>query len=193
MGSTPTERMSGQQRRDQLLELAAEEFARAGLHGTSTDTLARRAGITQTYVFRLFGSKKALFLQVVERAFSRLIDGMDQARQQRTGRDAVAAMGQFYDSALADRTALLVQLQAFAACGDPEVREAVREHMSRMWAAAERSGLPPVAVKTFIAYGMLLNTSAALESSEVDEDWALGIRTRIHAGLFEHITEENNQ
>ncbi len=185
--------MSADQRREQLLALAAEEFAQAGLHGTSTDALARRAGITQTYVFRLFGSKKALFLQVVRRAFGRLTDGMDEARQQATGLDAVAAMGQFYDNALADRTALLVQLQAFAACGDPEVREIVREQMARMWAAAERSGLPPVAVKTFLAYGMLLNTAAALQVGEVDADWARGIRTRIQAGLFEHLTTENNQ
>ena len=194
MQSTPIERMSGQQRREQLLELAAEEFAQAGLHGTSTETLARRAGITQTYVFRLFGSKKALFLQVVERAFGRLVDGMDQAAQQRAGLDAVAVMGGFYDQALADRIGLLVQLQAFAACGDPEVRRIVREQMARMWTVtAERTGLPPVAVKTFLAYGMLLNTAAALQIDEVDADWVKGVRTRIHAGLFDHLTEENNR
>ena len=188
------ERMSKQQRQEQLLELAAEEFARAGLHGTSTENLARRAGITQTYVFRLFGSKKALFLQVVERAFERMTDGMDQAADQSTGRDALAAMGQFYDRALADRTGLLVQLQAFAACGDPEVRAVVRERMARMWAVtAGRTDLPPVAVKTFLAFGMLLNTAAALEVDEVDADWARGIRTRIQAGLFDHVTDENNQ
>ncbi|TVT31203.1 TetR/AcrR family transcriptional regulator [Amycolatopsis rhizosphaerae] len=185
--------MSGQQRREQLLELAAEEFARAGLHGTSTETLARRAGITQTYVFRLFGSKKALFLQVVRQAFGRLVEGMDQAAEQGTD-DPLAAMGLFYDRALADRTGLLVQLQAFAACGDPEVRTVVREQMARMWAVtAERSALPPVAVKTFLAYGMLLNTAAALEVDEVDAEWAHGIRTRIQAGLFDHLTEENNR
>ncbi|MFJ9365446.1 TetR/AcrR family transcriptional regulator [Nocardia sp. NPDC101769] len=194
MKSSSVERMSGQQRREQLLELAAEEFARAGLHGTSTEALARRAGITQTYVFRLFGSKKALFVEVVRRAFDRLIDGMDQAAEQNSGRDALEAMGEFYDRALTDRTALLVQLQAFAACGDPEVREVVREEMDRMWTVtAERTGLPPVAVKTFLAYGMLLNSSAALQTDEVDADWARGLRTRIRAGLFDHLTEENNQ
>ncbi|WP_431873556.1 TetR/AcrR family transcriptional regulator [Amycolatopsis sacchari] len=192
MGSN--ERMTADQRREQLLLLAAEEFARAGLHGTSTEALARRAGITQTYVFRLFGSKKALFLRVVERSFERLIGGMDQAAEQRSGRDALAAMGTFYDRALADRTELLVQLQAFAACGDPEVREVVREQMARMWSAtAGHTGLPPVAVKTFLAYGMLLNTAATLEVDDVDAEWARGIRTRIHSGLFDHLTEENNR
>jgi AcrR family transcriptional regulator len=194
MKTGSAERMSKQQRQEQLLELAAEEFARAGLHGTSTENLARRAGITQTYVFRLFGSKKALFLEVVRRAFARLTEGMDHAADESTGRDALAAMGQFYDRALADRTGLLVQLQAFAACGDPEVRAVVREQMARMWTVtAGRTDLPPVAVKTFLAFGMLLNTAAALEVDEVDADWARGIRTRIHAGLFDHVTDENNQ
>jgi len=186
--------MPGQQRREQVLKLAAEEFAAGGLHGASTEALARRAGITQTYVFRLFGTKKALFLQIVRNAFERLIEGMSQAADQGSGGDPLAAMGQFYDRALGDRTELLVQLQAFAACGDPEVREVVREQMARMWSAtAEHTGLPSVAVKTFLAYGMLLNVAAALEVDEVDADWAAGIRTRIHVGLFEHLTEENNR
>lgn len=186
--------MSGQERREQILELAAEEFAQAGLHGTSTETLARRADITQAYVFRLFGSKKALFLQVVRRSFDRLVDGMDRAAGERTGTEAVAAMGRFYDRALADRTALLVQLQAFAACRDDEVREVVREEMARMWeVVAGHTGLPPVATKTFLAYGMLLNTSAALAASEVNDAWSRGIRTRIHAGLFDHLTPEHNR
>lgn len=93
-------------------------------------------------------------------------------------------MGSFYDQALADLTGLLVQLQAFAACSDAEVRDRVRAHLRRMWTVvADRSGLPPVAVKTFLAFGMLLNTSAALELSNLEEEWAAGIRTRIHIGL----------
>jgi AcrR family transcriptional regulator len=193
MTTTSLRRMSAGERREQLLGLAAEEFAAAGLAGASTEVLARRAGITQAYVFRLFGTKKALFLAVVERAFERMVDGMAAAGSSARGLDAVAAMGRFYDQALSDRTGLLVQLQAFAACGDAEVREAVRGQVGRMWTTvAERSGLPPVAVKTFLAYGMLLNTAAALELSEVDAEWAAGIRTRITAGLFDHITEEAN-
>ncbi|WP_410653342.1 TetR/AcrR family transcriptional regulator [Amycolatopsis sp. cmx-4-54] len=194
MSTDAVERMSAPQRREQLLKLAAEEFAAAGLHGASTEALARRAGISQAYVFRLFGTKKALFLQVVQRAFARLIEGMDHAAEHTSGVESIAVMGAYYDRALADRTDLLVQLQAFAACGDSEVREVVRDHMARMWAAtADHTGMPPVAVKSFVAYGMLLNVAAALDVDDVDAEWARGLRTRIHAGLFEHLTEETNQ
>jgi hypothetical protein len=103
-------------------------------------------------------------------------------------------MGLTYDALLADRTALLLQLQGFAAAGEPEVREAVRASFARMWhTVADVTGLDPVTVKTFLAFGMLLNNAAALELRDVDEPWAQGVRTRIHAGLFTHITSEANQ
>lgn len=65
-------RMSGQQRREQVLDVAEEEFAVTGLHGASTETIAHRAGITQAYVFRLFGTKRQLFLACVDAAFERM-------------------------------------------------------------------------------------------------------------------------
>jgi AcrR family transcriptional regulator len=187
-------KMTGDQRRAQILSIAAEEFAAGGLHGTSTETIARRAGITQTYIFRLFGTKKNLFIQVVQAAFGQLTDGMQAAAGACTGLDALSAMGLTYDAMLADRTALLLQLQGFAAASDPEVREAVRASLARMWhMVADVTGLDPVTVKSFLAFGMLLNNAAALELREVDEPWAHGVRTRIQPGLFSCITTEANR
>ena len=48
-------------------------------------------------------------------------------------------------------------------------------------------------VKSFLAFGMLLTTMAALDADELDEPWAKGVRTRIHPGLFEHITSDTNR
>ena len=72
-------RMSGPERRSQVLEIAAAEFADRGLHGASIEAIAHEAGITQAYVFRMFGTKKALFLELVGAAFDRFSDGMAQA------------------------------------------------------------------------------------------------------------------
>jgi AcrR family transcriptional regulator len=194
VASTGTKKMTADQRRAQILAIAAEEFAAGGLHGTSTETIARRAGITQAYVFRLFGSKKNLFLQVVQAAFDQLSDGMRAAAGAGTGLDALSAMGLTYDALLTDRTALLLQLQGFAAASEPEVREAVRASFARMWhTVADVTGLDPVTVKSFLAFGMLLNNAAALELRDVDEPWARGVRTRIRPGLFTHITGETNR
>jgi AcrR family transcriptional regulator len=194
MATTSTRKMTAAERRAQILAIAAEEFAIGGLHGTSTEAIARRAEITQAYVFRLFGSKKNLFIQVVTAAFDQLVERMEAAAGDKTGLEALSEMGRTYDELLVDRTALLLQLQGFAAASDPEVRDAVRERFGRMWdMVSATTGLDPVAVKSFLAFGMLLNNGAALQVRETDEPWALGVRTRIQPGLFEHITSETNR
>jgi AcrR family transcriptional regulator len=110
----------------------------------------------------MFGTKKALFLEVVVSAFDRMAEGMRQAADTRTGRHALTRMGAQYNEMLADRTSLLLQLQGFAACGDPEVRDVVRGSFGRMWqTVAEITGLDAVTIKAFLAFGMLLNTGAA--------------------------------
>lgn len=186
--------MSGPERRLQVLGIAAGEFADHGLHGASIEAIAHEAGITQAYVFRMFGTKKALFLELVGAAFDRFSDGMSRAAEGARGLDALARMGAEYYRSLADRTVLLLQLQGFAACGDSEVRDLVRARVARMWdTVAGTSGLDPVTVKSFLAFGMLLNSAAALDAGEVDEPWAEGVRTRIHPGLFEHITAATNR
>lgn len=186
--------MSGPERRAQVLAIAAEEFAEHGLHGASTEAIARDAGITQAYVFRMFGTKKALFLELVQTAFERLSAAMREAGDGKTGIDALSAMGAQYFDLLADRTSLLLQLQGFAACGDPEVKDAVRACFARMWDTAEDgTGLEPVAVKAFLAFGMLLNAGAAMDVEQLDETWAEGVRTRVQPGLFHHITTEANR
>ncbi|TNC24226.1 TetR/AcrR family transcriptional regulator [Amycolatopsis alkalitolerans] len=186
--------MSGPERRSQVLGIAAAEFADHGLHGASIEAVAREAGITQAYVFRMFGTKKALFLELVGAAFDSFSDGMAQAAGEARGLDALTLMGARYYESLADRTTLLLQLQGFAACGDSEVRDLVRTRVARMWdAVAETTGLDPVTVKSFLAFGMLLNNVAALDAGEVSEPWAEGVRTRIHPGLFEHITTATNR
>jgi AcrR family transcriptional regulator len=185
--------MSGSQRRSQVLGIAAAEFADQGLHGASTEAIAREAGITQAYVFRMFGTKKALFLELVGAAFDQFSDGMSQAAEGTGGLEALTLMGARYHQSLADRTTLLLQLQGFAACGDDEVRDLVRSRVARMWdTVAGASRLDPVTVKSFLAFGMLLNNVAALDAGDLDEPWARGVRTRIRPGLFEHITAETN-
>ena len=186
-------RMSGSERRSQMLGIAAGEFANHGLHGASIEAIAREAGITQAYVFRMFGTKKALFVELVGAAFDRFSDGMSQAATGARGLSALALMGAQYYELLSDRTTLLLQLQGFAACGDTEVRDLVRAPRDMWDTVADTAGLDPVTVKSFLAFGMLLNNVAALDVDELDEPWANGVRTHIHAGLFEHITADTNR
>jgi len=110
------------------------------------------------------------------------------------GASVEAIAHEAYCQSLADRTTLLLQLQGFAAGGDSEVRDLVRARVARMRdTVAGTTGPDPVTVKSFLASGMLLSNVAALDAGEVDEPWARGVRTRIHPGLFDHITTGTNR
>jgi AcrR family transcriptional regulator len=178
-------RMSAAERREQILAIAAEAFARQGLHGVSVDTIARQAGISQAYVFRLFGTKVELFRQVIARAFAQMTAGMAAAAGDLRGPDAVMAMGAEYRHLVADRTALLLHLQGYAACDDPDVRETVRTHFRQLWeTVATLSGMDPLRVKIFLALGMLINDATAMDVLDLDEDWARGVLTPIPVELY---------
>ena len=106
--------------------------------------MARRAGISQPYLFRLFPTKKALFLALVERCFRRVRDEFAAAAGELTGEEAMMAMAEAYEALLDDRILLLLQMQAYAACEDPEIRDATRTDSEAMGAgrADYRAAVP---------------------------------------------------
>src|SRR3954453_22159104 len=76
---TPSHRLSADERRADVVEAAVKAFAAGGLHGPSTEDVARLAGVSQPYLFRLFGTKKDLFLAAVDRAFERIQSAFEEA------------------------------------------------------------------------------------------------------------------
>jgi AcrR family transcriptional regulator len=180
-------RQTAEERREAVLEAARREFARSGFHGASTDAIAREAGISQPYLFRLFGSKKDLYLASVRRCFRRTLEVMQAAAEGLRGEAALEAMGQAYGVLLrTDPLMLQAQLQAYAAAlEDEDVRRAVREGYGDLYAYVERvSGVPGPRLARFFAMGMLFNVVGAMglhEDSE-PEPWA----ARLVAGCEGH-------
>jgi AcrR family transcriptional regulator len=167
-------RQSAEERRADVLDAAQIEFAARGLHGASTEEIARRAGISQPYVFRLFGTKKELFKATVARCLRETLETFQRAAEGKRGAEALQAMGQVYvDELIADRTRLKAQLEAYAACDDPEICEVVRNGFGDLVTYVERvSGLPPAEVSRFFATGMLINVMDAMNLKGSDEEWA---------------------
>src|SRR5258708_37476746 len=164
--------MTADERGESVLEAALIEFAARGLEGTSTEHVAHRAGISQPYLFRLFPTKKGLFLALVERCFDRVAEAFRGEAADRVGEEAVQAMGDAYEQLLEDRTLLLLQMHAYAACDDPEIRTATRAGFRRLWLLVERlTGLSFERVTEFFAMGMLMNVAAAMDLPAVDERW----------------------
>ena len=161
-------RMTADERREAIVAAGVEEFASGGLVGASTDAIARRAGVSQPYIFQLFGTKKELFLAVVRLCFGRTERTFEEAARRYRPSEVpgcnsiLDAIGASYMELLADRTLLLLQLQAYAACADPDVRAVVREEFGRLHRrVAEMSGASPQEIHAFFAEGMLLNVAAA--------------------------------
>jgi AcrR family transcriptional regulator len=169
-----TTRKTAEERREAVLDAALAEFASRGLDGASTEAIAAAAGISQPYVFRLFGTKKELFKAVVARCFRETLELFQRAAEGKRGEPALKAMGTAYtDQLLPDRTRLQAQMQAYAACDDPEVREVVRNGFGDLVAYAERvSGQPAEEITRFFAIGMLLNVIAAMDVHDGEEAWA---------------------
>lgn len=174
MSSTASKtRLTAEERREEILGAAMEEFAHGGLDGTPTEAIARRVGISQPYLFRLFRTKKDLFLAVIERCFESTLDSFRTAAEGHAGNDALHAMGRAYAGLLKDRTRLLLQLQGYVACDDHQVRTIVRDGFGRLATfVAEASGAPAADVRRFFESGMLMNVVAAMELDRVRQPWA---------------------
>lgn len=165
-------RMTAEERKQAVLAVAVKVFARDGFGGTSTEAIAEAAGISQPYLFRLFGTKKNLFLEAVSLGCRAVLRTFKQASEGLEGEAALEAMGQAYAPLIADRDLLLIQLQGYAAAGDPEIRAVVSERFAEIVRyVAARTGVGPEAAREFIAMGMLCNVVTALDLSGLDELW----------------------
>jgi AcrR family transcriptional regulator len=169
------ERKSKEERREEILDVAMALFAEKGLHAASTEEIARLAGISQPYVFRLFGTKKELYMAVVARCFRQTLGLMQQAAEGKRGEEAMQAIGLAYGELLeSNRTFLRAQMQAYAACDDADICAVVQHGYGDLVTYVERvSGEPPETVSAFFAKGMLMNVLASMNLQSPTEPWAV--------------------
>jgi AcrR family transcriptional regulator len=166
-------RLTALERKDDVLDAALIEFAERGLEGTSTEDIARRAGISQPYLFRLFGTKKELYKASVTRCFRETLELFQRAAEGKRGEEALHAIGQAYMGQLStDRTRLRAQMQAYAAADDPEIRAVVRAGYGDLVAYVRRVGEADwPTVWRFFSNGMLLNVLASMQINDAPEPW----------------------
>lgn len=164
--------MTADARRRHVLEAAAVEFARAGLFGASTQTIAERVGVSQPYLFQLFGSKLQLFIAVWNSCCDRIEAVLDAAAEGLPEAERGRALAAAYDSLLSkERELLTIQLQAWSAsCTNEEVRLAVASRFNRIWdLVASLSSAPPGAAADTMGGWVLYNVAAALRLERVEE------------------------
>jgi AcrR family transcriptional regulator len=130
-------RHSAEERRDLVIEAARREFAVLGLGGATGEGLSYRAGISHPYLLRLFGSKRELFLEVVERVFDQLLASVRTARVPEGDHDGFGHLVAELKESLGEHGPSLL-LQTFAACGVDEVRLTVQRRLGELHESLER-------------------------------------------------------
>ncbi|MER7482976.1 helix-turn-helix domain-containing protein [Streptomyces sp. NPDC126510] len=173
-------RMSAEERRESVIRAATTEFARGGYHGTSTEAIARRVGVSQPYLFRLFPSKKAIFLAAAERCAEDTIRMFAEAAEGLDGEEARNAMGGAYIETISQQPErLMMQMQMYLAVaaaeeeGDREFGEAVRAGWMRLWDTIHLPlGADADETTTFLAQGMLINCLVAMGFPADHRVWA---------------------
>jgi AcrR family transcriptional regulator len=161
-------RSSSDERREQVIKAAVKEFAAQGFHATSTAAIAKRAGISQPYIYALFPNKRELFLAADRYVVDRIRGAfLEAARGKRSTEARLEAMGNAYMELLANRDEIRFQMQAHAAAGNPELAEPVRQEFLGLWEDIKQmSGASDDQVREFLAKGMLLNVIASLELAD---------------------------
>lgn len=161
-------RLNAEERKESVIAEATHEFAAHGYAGTSTMDIAKRVGVSQPYLFQLFGTKKDLFIAAVDECFNRVRTRFEDvarlARNESADPEYVLhAMGLAYCDLLADRDMLRLQLQAYAACDDPDIQRVVRRGWTDLYDMVARvSGADQESIHHWFAEGMLMNVSAAV-------------------------------
>ena len=161
-------RLTADERREEVIAAAAREFAANGYAGTSTQSVAERVGVSQPYLFQLFGTKKDLFIAVIHDCYRRVGSAFREAvataeAESNEPCDVLGVMGDAYIAMLADRNMLRLQLQAYAACADPDIQAVVQEEWTRLYdSVAAASGATEAEIHGWLAEGMLLTVAAAI-------------------------------
>lgn len=161
---TTSRRMSSDERRDQIVLAALAVFGARGYEGTTTDEVARAAGVSQPYVVRLFGTKESLFLGALNEALEQLLAAF-RAEIARTDAEPPLSkrLGEAYLELLSVRGLHQTLSHAFLLGGHPVIGPAARAGFARVWDLfRHEAGFGAEEANMFLAQGMLINTMIGL-------------------------------
>jgi AcrR family transcriptional regulator len=157
----PRTRLTAEERHEQLIGAAVTAFSQGGYAGTTTDQVARLAGVSQPYVIRLFGTKQQLFIAAIGHTCDRIEEHFRAA----AARDAptLEALATSYNGLIAERELITLLLHGFAAAGDPTIGDVIRAGFGRIYATVrELTGADAQQARDFMAMGMLCTVLGSL-------------------------------
>jgi len=167
-------RVSIERRREQVLAAALREFSHKGFHGGSTVTIAEDVKFPHPNLFRVFSTKKGLFIAVLERTFATIEQEM-LVRGEDADNDQLWAMANGWGALMGNREVMLILLQGYAACEDPDIRDLMHRWTQDVFERAEAlPGVDSDLAHDFFAAGMLYLVAASMDlpGRAGDDPWA---------------------
>ncbi|MEW1978373.1 helix-turn-helix domain-containing protein [Kocuria palustris] len=144
-----------------MLEAASRVFGERGYTGATTDAVALAAGVSQSYVVRTFGSKKALFAEVAQRAHERTEEAFRSAAAQEAEAQAPLddRLGLAYVRLMHQPGVLRTVSHLFSMGHDPHFGPMARDGFLSIYRLLRfEIRLSQQRTRAFLAHGMLINT-----------------------------------
>lgn len=174
MASGRRPRVGIERRREQILAAGLTEFSRKGLHGGSTVSIAKAVEISHPNLFRVFPTKKGLFMEVLKEAFAK-IDRTMLVAGEAAESEPLHVMTDAWGVLMEDRELMLILLQGYATCEDPDIRDLMQGWTQDVFERMEAlKGVGTDRSHDFFAAGMLYLVAASMDLParvEYDE-WA---------------------
>jgi len=148
-------------RRSDVLAAATHAFARGGYWGTNTTEVARAAGISQAYLYRLFANKEELFVAVIGEVHRRLEQDAARALDGAAPGGELAALLSANHGAPLDHDAAMVLLHAAAASSIEPIGAAVRRCYRDQARHLAGRGLSEADIRSYFAWSQYANTLKA--------------------------------
>lgn len=131
-------RMQGDERRAFILAQAKKVFAQQGYSEASTSELARASGITEPMLYKHFGSKRNLFLTLLNTVGTEFMLRFREQVEQRASHDLLDSLSSlvldYRKAVLADRDGIVAFFQGTGATYDAELNEMVLMHNQEIYA-----------------------------------------------------------
>jgi len=172
LSEAPIPRMKAEDRRELILTAAMGVFGDYGYVGTTTDQIARAAGVSQPYVVRMFGTKEKLFLEVLHRALAGIFAAFDAVLAEESELPLERRLGLAYFGLLAQHGLLLSLMHSFVLGNEPVIGQAARAGFLEVYNyLRDAAGFSAEQAQEFLAQGMLANTMIGLRMTDwVGED-----------------------
>jgi AcrR family transcriptional regulator len=163
-------------RRPVVISAALATFAQGGFHGTTIAAVARAAGISPAYVFKLFPGKEQLFIAALDECFRQCLETFANAatRARNQSPDGILEeMGAAYADLIIDRSLIMIQVHAQSVADIPEIGASYRAGMAAITRLVlSLSKADNAAVQRMIAYGQLCHLIVVAGLIDLQEDWA---------------------